>query len=83
MVVALALNWWNPLAWTAWRQFLKERERATDDLVLQAGARASEYAGHLLDVARTMQNAPAMGWAAIATSVFPHASMMTEWNSLL
>lgn len=64
--VALALNWWNPLAWTAWRQFLKERERATDDLVLQAGARASDYAGHLLEVARTMQNAPAMGWAAIA-----------------
>ncbi len=64
--VALSLNWWNPLAWTAWRQFLKERERATDDLVLQAGARASDYAGHLLEVARTMQNAPALGWASIA-----------------
>jgi len=63
---ALALNWWNPLAWTAWRQFLKERERATDDLVLQAGARASEYASHLLEVARTMQSGQAMGWAAIA-----------------
>ena len=64
--IALSLNWWNPLAWSAWREFLKERERATDDLVLQAGARASDYAGHLLDVARTMQTAPAMGWAAIA-----------------
>jgi TonB family protein len=64
--IALSLNWWNPLAWTAWRQFLKEREIATDDLVLQAGARASDYAGHLLEVARTMQATPAMGWAAIA-----------------
>jgi TonB family protein len=64
--MALALHWWNPLAWLAWREFLKERERATDDLVLQAGARASEYAGHLLEVARTMQSAPAVGWAAIA-----------------
>lgn len=62
---ALSLYWWNPLAWIAWRAFLKERERAADDLVLAAGARASEYAGHLLDVARQMQAAPAIGWAAI------------------
>jgi TonB family protein len=52
---ALALHWWNPLAWFAWREFLKERERATDDLVLSAGAVASSYAGHLLEIARTMQ----------------------------
>jgi TonB family protein len=63
---ALSLNWWNPLAWSAWREFLKERERATDDLVLSAGARAPDYAGHLLEVARTMQSAPATAWAAVA-----------------
>src|SRR5260370_26034437 len=61
--LAVILNWWNPLAWTAWREFLKERERATDDLVLQAGASASDYASHLLEVARAMQPA---GWAAVA-----------------
>jgi TonB family protein len=64
--VALSLYWWNPLAWAAWREFLKERERAADDLVLNSGARAAEYAGHLLEVARTMQTAPATAWAAIA-----------------
>src|SRR5712664_765729 len=64
--VALILHWWNPLAWKAWREFLKERERATDDLVLHAGARPSDYAGHLLEVARTMQAAPALGWAAVS-----------------
>src|SRR6266849_4790672 len=64
--LAVILNWWNPLAWTAWREFLKERECATDDLVLHAGARASDYAGHLLEVARAMQSAPALGWAAVA-----------------
>jgi TonB family protein len=63
---ALALYWWNPLAWMAWREFLKERERATDDLVLRAGERASEYATHLLEVARTLQPARATAWAAIA-----------------
>jgi TonB family protein len=63
---ALALYWWNPLVWFAWREFLKERERATDDLVLYAGERASDYATHLLEVARTLQPAPATAWAAIA-----------------
>jgi TonB family protein len=64
--LALILNWWNPLAWIAWREFLKERERATDDLVLHCDARASEYAAHLLDVARAMQSQPALAWGAVA-----------------
>ena len=64
--IGLHLYWWNPLAWAAWREFVKERERAADDLVLHAGACASEYAGHLLDIARSLETAPAAGWAAIA-----------------
>jgi TonB family protein len=63
---ALVLHWWNPLAWTMWREFLKERERATDDLVLGAGTTASDYAGHLLEIARTMQMRPASAAAGVA-----------------
>jgi TonB family protein len=63
--VALSLYWWNPLAWTAWRQFLKERELAADDLVLSSGAAATEYAGHLLEVARSMRTAQPVAWAAV------------------
>jgi len=63
--LALSLYWWNPLAWAAWREFLKERERAADDLVLTSGAAATEYAGHLLEVVRTMQSAQPVAWAAV------------------
>jgi len=63
--VALSLFWWDPLAWYAWRQFLKERERSADDLVLSAGEPAADYAGHLLEVARSLQFAPAAS-AAVA-----------------
>ena len=64
--LALALNWWNPLAWSAWRAFLKECERAADDLVLAAGARPSDYAGHLLEVARSLQSRAGYASAALA-----------------
>jgi TonB family protein len=63
---AVSLYWWNPLAWFGWRRFLKERECAADDLVLATGARASEYAGHLLEIARSLRSWPTATSTAVA-----------------
>lgn len=49
---ALALHWFNPLAHLAHREYLLEREHACDDYVLDHGTRASDYAEHLIQIAR-------------------------------
>ena len=49
---SLALHWFNPLAWITYRRFMVDREHACDDYVLNHGARASDYAQHLVQIAR-------------------------------
>lgn len=47
--------WFNPTVWIALRRLSVERERACDASVLQHGVKPSEYAAHLLEVARCEQ----------------------------
>ena len=62
--LAVALHWFNPLAWAAERRLRAEAERAADDLVLEAGARASAYASHLVEIAASLRSRPALSGAA-------------------
>lgn len=55
---ALAVYWFHPLMWIAIRRLRVESERACDDLVLNTGTRASEYADHLLQILRAVSRAP-------------------------
>ena len=51
----LAIYWFNPLIWFGLRNLCREREHSCDDGVLSKGARASNYADHLLDIARSLK----------------------------
>ena len=62
--IARALYWFNPLAWYAAHRLRVEGECAADDAVLRRGARASDYADHLLSIAS--QGHGALPTAALA-----------------
>ncbi|HWQ55014.1 MAG TPA: TonB family protein [Bryobacteraceae bacterium] len=64
--LACALYWPHPLAWRALHRALAMRECAADDFVLARGARPSDYARNLLEIARSLAAPRLCGSAAMA-----------------
>jgi beta-lactamase regulating signal transducer with metallopeptidase domain len=61
-LIACAAYWPHPAVWWVARQLRVERELACDDRVLAAGAEPRAYAGHLLEIAYSLdgRRAPAL-----------------------
>ena len=66
--VATTIHWFNPLVWIAVKQLRIERERDCDNAVLNSGARPSEYASLLMDIAADLGSAARPAWEVVTIS---------------
>jgi beta-lactamase regulating signal transducer with metallopeptidase domain len=77
--IACVFYWFNPLIWLAARRLRMEREQACDAFVLKTGTKPSDYAHHLLEIARTMQQQKsALEWSPNATIAMAQPSQLEE-----
>jgi TonB family protein len=70
--LARAANWFNPLFWFLCRRLRSESEHACDDVVLNAGFDAREYATHLLELARSLKTSGQTWSPVLAMAQPPH-----------
>jgi tetratricopeptide (TPR) repeat protein len=68
---ATSLFWFHPLAWSLDGAARRDCEQACDDLVLATGTRPSDYADHLLAIARTLPPRDPFGAVTLAMSRRP------------
>lgn len=64
--ITCATYWYNPFVWFAARRIRIEAEQACDDRVLNTGYQSTDYARHLLDIARNVKMANVVSRAAVA-----------------
>jgi beta-lactamase regulating signal transducer with metallopeptidase domain len=74
--MACAFYWFNPLIWRAARWLRVEREQACDDYVLSIGTKPSDYANHLLDIARSTQERSIFDWSQTTSVAMARRSQL-------
>jgi len=67
-IVVKSVHWLNPLVWLAVKAARIERERDCDDAVLASGARPSDYAMFLMDIAADLGTPRGPVWQLSAIS---------------
>ncbi len=67
--LASAIHWFNPLVWIAGCRMEVERELACDEGVLEQGTRASDYATHLVEIARSISSSRKAPASRLAVSL--------------
>lgn len=65
---AAALWWFHPVVWSLDRAARRDCEQACDDLVLRTGTLASDYADHLLSIAKLLPHRDPFGAVTLAMS---------------
>ena len=75
----LAIYWFHPLSWVASQLAAARREEACDEEVLAAGARPSEYAGHLLSLAEGRED----GRAVLSLPMARRSQLETRIRAIL
>ena len=67
---ARAVYWFNPLFWILCRRLRSESEYACDDVVLNLGIDAKDYAAQLLELARTLKSS-GRAWSPVLAMAQP------------
>lgn len=60
-----AILWFNPMVWIITKELISDREHACDDHVLNGKNKASDYATHLLEIAKSLKESHGSTFATL------------------
>lgn len=80
---ACAFYWFNPFVWHAARRLRVEREQACDDYVLSIGTKPSDYAHHLLEIARYLQERTIFQWSQTTVAMARRSQLEGRLRAIL